>query len=340
LTYSQVREQIRQQLDQRTDLDNIIDQYAQRRIQYWSAYFFYSADVTDTSITTAVGQPFYDLPNGMRSIRAMRLLLPGSSNSYTVTTSVLTLPTGTIPVSTTTGFTTTGTINVGGQIVSYTGITPTSFTGAAGGAGLIIQGAGVTQIAPSTATTADVTLPASVIDVVSTAGFLPSGVINLGGTQVSYRSLTATSFNGCIGGIGTVLAGSLVQQITGIWITLDKMDYKEMLERDVVSPNIQGLPDSFAQFNLQFRLYLVPDQSYQLELTGSAAPPAPINDDDTNWWTEDGAQLTIFATAAEVKQFYLHEDGSAERAGEVREYRRIMKTTINVGDPLRFRSHL
>lgn len=67
----------------------------------------------------------------------------GVSASTTVTTAG-TLPTGTIDVSSTTGFPTSGTVTIinvnGPQTVTYTGTTPTTLTGAAGGAGAIEPG--------------------------------------------------------------------------------------------------------------------------------------------------------------------------------------------------------
>jgi Tfp pilus assembly protein PilE len=61
----------------------------------------------------------------------------------TTTTSSVTLPASTIPVVSTSGFSTSSTISVGGQTVSYTGVTATSFTGCTGGTGTIASGSTV-----------------------------------------------------------------------------------------------------------------------------------------------------------------------------------------------------
>jgi hypothetical protein len=64
----------------------------------------------------------------------------------TTTTSSVTLPVATIPVADTSrGFTANGSINVGGQTVSYAGLTATSFTGCSGGSGTIASGSLVFQ---------------------------------------------------------------------------------------------------------------------------------------------------------------------------------------------------
>jgi hypothetical protein len=56
-----------------------------------------------------------------------------------------TLPTGTLAVQSTKGFSDTGTIVVGGESVTYTGRTTTTFTGCTGGSGAIAVNAQVTQ---------------------------------------------------------------------------------------------------------------------------------------------------------------------------------------------------
>lgn len=132
MTFAQLREQIRQRLDQRTDLDQVIYDYVQDRVSYWQKFFFYSSDVVDTSVTTAVGTFFVNLPSGMRNVRRVRFLLAGPAVT-TTTTSTLTLPAATIPVVSTAGFPTSSVILIAGMPISYTGVTATSFTGCTGG---------------------------------------------------------------------------------------------------------------------------------------------------------------------------------------------------------------
>jgi hypothetical protein len=67
----------------------------------------------------------------------------------TTTTGATALPAATITVASTAGFDPTGSIRIGTgagvQIVSYTGVTPTSFTGCSGGTGSFANGSLVTQ---------------------------------------------------------------------------------------------------------------------------------------------------------------------------------------------------
>ena len=336
MDFATLQSRIIGQLDNRADLSGVVYDYCLDRIGFWREFFFYSSNVTDTSIITSAGQYFYDLPNSMRNVQQIRLLIPGNNAAYAVTRLSVTLPNATVPASTTTGFTTTGSIRVGSQVVSYTGITTNSFTGCAGGAGVIIQGTGITQIAPTTNTTVDVTLPATTIAVASTSGFLPAGMITLGGTQVAYQSIDGTHFLGCVGGTaGTISSGAQVNQLYGIWVPLEKIKYRDLLVNDPLAPPNQAQPSMWAPFNTQFRLYPNPDQNYSLELTGNTGPAAPVNDQDTNFWTTDAATLIIHSTTAEVYEMYLGNEAAAAkyRRGEARERYKLQKLSINLGDP-------
>ena len=204
---------------------------------------------------------------------------------------------------------------------------------------------GNTQGLPSvsTTTTAIVTLPATSIPVVSTAGFLPTGPILINDTQLVYGSVDATDFLTCVGGLsGVAPSGSTVQQLFGIWMDLVKIDYYELLGMDLLQPSLQAQPFYWAPFNTQFRLFPTPPLAYTLEVTGNKAPPEPTLDADTNFWTESAAQLIINGTCAEIYESYLHDDSSAQsfRNKEARDYRTLLKKTFNLGDPMIIRSHL
>ena len=82
-------------------------------------------------------------PDG-RSYRVDTYLYYDQSATATTTTSAsVTLPATTINVASTTNFPTSGSITLGGQTVTYTGITGTSFTGCSGGSGTIASGSTV-----------------------------------------------------------------------------------------------------------------------------------------------------------------------------------------------------
>lgn len=337
MNYSQLQQQIVNRLDQRTDLQQVIYDFSQQRFAYWSGYFFFGSNVVDTSITTNPGQYFYNYPLGLRNIKRIRILIPGNNQAYTILTAPLTLPSATIAVSTTISFTNTGTLTIAGQIVSYTGKTPTTFTGCTGGSGTVGVGTGVSQVYPSTTTTAQVTLPVAAIPVVSVIGFLPSGMINLGGTQVSYGSTDATDFLGCIGGAqGAIIAsGTLVQQIYGIWYDLTQIGYGRLLDLDPLAPPNRSLPFAWAPFGLQFRLFPAPASQFILEITGNQSPAIPINDQDDNFWTEDAANLIINDVCAEIYGAYLHNPERSEgyRMMAGREKSRLMKTGWDLKGP-------
>jgi len=107
-----------------------------------------------------------------------------------------TLPLPIIDVIDTTGFSPTGLIEFStSALVSYTGLTPTSFTGCSGGLGNIAVGDSVTQ--------AQFVQFAPPVDItnVDTTGFPPTGVLldltTPGNPPITYTGITPTSFTGC-----------------------------------------------------------------------------------------------------------------------------------------------
>ena len=101
-----------------------------------------NTDANDANGVPASCDPEYTTngPDG-RSYRVDTYLYYDQSATATTTTSAaVTLPVTTISVASTTGFPTSGTITLGGQTVTYTGVTATSFTGCTGGSGTIASG--------------------------------------------------------------------------------------------------------------------------------------------------------------------------------------------------------
>ena len=106
----------------------------------------------------------------------------GSTTTVTSGSNNVALPTSTINVVSTTGFASSGTIlintSAGQQTVTYTGITPTTFTGCTGGTGSM---------------------------------FTDGTVINGNGFQIiTYTGTTSTTFTGCSGGTGKLVTGQVV----------------------------------------------------------------------------------------------------------------------------------
>lgn len=135
------------------------------------------------------------------------------------------LPQATINVGSTTGFPTSGSFIVGtstGQhIVTYTGVTATTFTGCSGGTGTLTTGNLVNANARATTIAAGsngVNLPTGTINVASTTGFPTAGTLivttSAGPQFVNYTGVTATTFTGCTGGTGTMSTGGTITNVT------------------------------------------------------------------------------------------------------------------------------
>src|SRR5271157_1817991 len=120
----------------------------------------------------------------------------------TSTTGTTTLPASTINVSSnpiTAGFSSSGTFTFNrNQVISYTGLTTSSFTGCSGG-GVYLANTPVALTVSTTSNTAG-TLPLVTINAASTGGFPPAGSFNiitsLGAQTVTYTVISPTSFGG------------------------------------------------------------------------------------------------------------------------------------------------
>jgi hypothetical protein len=268
--YSDLQQRIAQRCGQRTDLSQIIYDESQDRIAYWSAFFFYTGDVTDTSLVCTRGNPWYDLPGGIRNVTAVRFLLGGTPGIQATTTAALTLPQAVIPLSSVAGF------PVGG------------------------------------------------------------GTVEILGFPVTYTGISGLNLTGCTGGIDAAPSGTVVTLAGGVWVDLNRAPYKDVLYADPLSPPNQGPPYAYCQFGTRLRLYLTPDNGYPLEITGNAAPPAPVLDTDDNFWTEDASKLIIASTVLEIGQTYA---GWAEtklapwRLVEKREKYKLLKITADLSKP-------
>ncbi len=115
------------------------------------------------------------------------------------------------------------TIRVGGVAFDLTGSTVKLRMRAEGSATLKVD-ADATIVSASTTLSGAHDLPATVLAVASTAGFLEQGSLLVGGQEVSYTGVTATSFTGCKGGSGTVANGAAITQKGGVrydWAAVD-----------------------------------------------------------------------------------------------------------------------
>jgi hypothetical protein len=105
----------------------------------------------------------------------------------------------TITVDSTANFLATGTLNIGDEIVTYTGKTATTFTG-------VTRGTGASSI--TTTLTANALANASVISVASTSNFPAKGALIIGSEEILYTGKTANTFVGLSRGANGSTAGA------------------------------------------------------------------------------------------------------------------------------------
>lgn len=181
-----------------------------------------NGQLTLTFDPSVIGEPFVAVP-GQSGVNLVANPFSGvvvpvdPITAATATTNILSttidtpsdglqLPQPVIYVLDTSGFPTSGQLSIETPegpftTVTYTGITPSSFTGVSGGSGTLATAYFVSPL---------VTLPSSTIPVIDTTGFPVSGrlilfdTLTLSGQTVTYTGITSTSFTGVSGGSGLI----------------------------------------------------------------------------------------------------------------------------------------
>jgi hypothetical protein len=142
-----------------------------------------------------------------------QLNIAGGTVGTTLTTAVPSATsTANIDVVSTTGFAASGTIVIGSEIITYSGITATSFTGITRGVNAQIYYPIGQHVAANNVT----------LTVDDTTSFSPAGTILIGTELISYSGKTLTTFTGCTRGVqGTIAAAhadnSVIQEATAYY---------------------------------------------------------------------------------------------------------------------------
>jgi ABC-type phosphate transport system substrate-binding protein len=140
----------------------------------------------------------------------------------TATNGDQTLPEATVTVTSTAGFPASGTLSVGGQTVTYTGKTATTFTGAAGGSGLVTSGSAVSLVSTTAAATS--TTP-GVNGACQTVGGPLAGVTN-NQLRTLYAYFTYL-FSPLGQTISTALPAQTLDPLPATWLTALEQGYQQ-----------------------------------------------------------------------------------------------------------------
>lgn len=109
---------------------------------------------------------------------------------------------------------------------------------------------------------------------------------------------------------------------------LVKTGYVE-LEDWNADASARGQPTRYAYWGRQIRLYPVPDNAYEIRLSGLFKLPPLVADGDTNAWTEEAEELIRQRAKAILYSQYLRDDANAGRAAalEMAAFERLSSTT-------------
>ena len=120
---------------------------------------------------------------------------------YTTTTAAILAGAATITVASTAAFPPSGRVSIEGNLISYTGITATTFAGCTGAIAHATARTAFLEAVSATTTTAANAAAATTISVASTSGFPSSGAISVEGNVITYTGMTGTSFTGCLNAV-------------------------------------------------------------------------------------------------------------------------------------------
>lgn len=98
-----------------------------------------------------------------------------------------------------------------------------------------------------------------------------------------------------------------------VWQLLRPVEYRQILLWDVNIPSTRSVPTDYAPWAEKIRFFPVPDNTYTVELTGPGKIDAPVNPDDSNFWTNDCYTLIRRMVTSEIRLIRLRDpEGSAQ----------------------------
>jgi len=108
------------------------------------------------------------------------------------------------------------------------------------------------------------------------------------------------------------------EYISGLTVSIEAPRVKLMsISNDTMEgwePGERLMPQYFALFANQYRLYPIPDKAYTLRLWGARSYPPLVADDDTNPWLAHAFELIREAAKARVFYSMLHDQENAMAA--------------------------
>jgi hypothetical protein len=109
---------------------------------------------------------------------------------------------------------------------------------------------------------------------------------------------------------------------------LTKTGYVQ-LEQWNADATSRGQPTHYAYWGQQVRLYPVPDNSYEIRLSGLFKLPTLIADGDESAWTKEAEELIRYRAKSLLYSQYLRDDANAARAAalEAAAHERLSTTT-------------
>ena len=132
------------------------------------------------------------------------------------------------------------------------------------------------------------------------------------------------------------------------WIPLHgPVDYNSLVVQETQVTPTQSLPTQWARYNnpstgLQaIRLYPTPNLVYPLEFTMDKPPAAPVANADSNFWTQDAAELIIEAAIEALCKRQINNPMRGQTAQEAKndELRSLFSKTLRASGTIQIQPH-
>lgn len=111
------------------------------------------------------------------------------------------------------------------------------------------------------------------------------------------------------------------------WIQLYDENFETLVTWDDINPTVQSPPNNYSIYGNSFKLFATPDNQYPLRIACTKQIPAPVEDDDSNFWTNEAFALIEYATDAALARAYLGLPAMADEydAMAARELERLIR---------------
>lgn len=130
--------------------------------------------------------------------------------------------------------------------------------------------------------------------------------------------------------------------VSSTWMVVDRVDdYNDLLEQDLTQPGTQSIPWKYAMLGNQMRFFPRPTQPYTVEITGEMGIPLPVNQTDSNFWTNEAFTLIVESACEDISRLFISDEERADRHAKAvrRELMKLWGQTLKIQGPIQIKPY-